>query len=200
MDPQVQASFIPKKSLDPAASRGGGYGIFFLIALLIFVSSLVAAGGSFLYKEFLSRTLAAKKADLSKSQGAYEPNTIQNLARMDLRIAQSKVVMGKHISSTAFFDFLSTQTLERVSFGDFSLKLEPDGSGKIEMTGSADNFSTMALQSDQFGGCRLLRDVVFSGISVGDGGRVSFSVKASVDPGLLLYSNKLKPESAPQCL
>ena len=45
MDPQVQASFIPQKSLEMTSTRGGGFGgLLFLISLLIFIASLVAAG------------------------------------------------------------------------------------------------------------------------------------------------------------
>jgi hypothetical protein len=54
----------------------------------------------------------------------------------------------------------------------------------------------VALQSDQFGASKVLRDVIFSGITVNDAGRVSFTVNASVDSQLLLYSNNLRQQAA----
>ncbi|MDO8548469.1 MAG: hypothetical protein Q7R71_02240 [bacterium] len=198
MDPQVQASFIPKKSLDMSVSRGSGVGLFFLIALLIFVTSVVAAGGAFLYQQYLNKTLADKKVSLDRAQGAYEPGTIQDLSRMDQRITQAKSLLGKHIAPSALFAFLSNQTLEKVSFSTFSFALQNDGSAKIALSGKADSFSTVALQSDQFGGSKVLKDVIFSGITIGQGGEVDFSVSAAVDPSLILYATALQSASTAQ--
>lgn len=196
MDPQVQASFIPKRSLDTGASRGGGVGLFFLLAVLIFVASLVAAGGAFTYQQYLNKTLADKKVSLDRAQGAYEPGTIQDLARMDQRITQVKTLFGKHTAASAVFAFLSTQTLEKVSFSSFSYALQGDGSAKIDLAGTADSFSTVALQSDQFGGSKVLKDVVFSGITVAGKGAVSFSVSATVSASLILYATSLQSASS----
>ncbi len=191
MDPQVQASFIPKRSLE-SGSRGAGAGLFFLLALVIFAVSIISAGGAFLYQQFLNKSLADKKVSLDRAQGAYEPGTIQDLVRMDARINQAKVLFSKHIAASGIFSYLSTQTLESVSFTSFDFKLSPDGSAKISMAGTANSFSTVALQSDQLGSSKVLRDVVFSNITVGSGGDVDFSVSASVDPSLISYTSTLQ--------
>lgn len=197
MDPQVQASFIPKKSLDTSARRGAGVGLLFLLSLLIFIASVVAAGSSFLYQQYLNKTLADKKVSLDRAQGAYEPGTIQDLSRMDQRITQAKTLLSKHIAPSAIFAFLSTQTLEKVSFSSFSFTLGSDGSSKLSLAGTADSFSTVALQSDQFGSSKVLKDVVFSGITVDATGGVSFSVSATADPSLISYAATLQQASAP---
>jgi hypothetical protein len=191
MDPQVQASFIPKRSLDTSA-RGSGTGLFLLIAILLFVASLAAAGGAFLFGQYLNKSLADKKKSLALAQGAYEPGTIQDLARMDQRITQAQSLLDKHVAPSAIFTFLSQQTLEKVSFSSFDYALQSDGSAKITLSGTADSFSTVALQSDQFGASKALRDVVFSGITVGAGGSVTFSVSATVDASLILYKSTLQ--------
>lgn len=196
MDPQVQASFIPKKSLDANASRGAGVGLLFLLALLVFIASVVAAGGSFLYQQYLSKTLSDKKASLNLAQGAYEPGTIQDLARMDQRITAAKTLLSKHVAPSAIFAFLGAQTLEKVYFSSFSFTLGGDGSAKITLSGTADSFSTVALQSDQFGSNKVLKDVIFSGIAVDAKGSVSFSVSATVDPSVISYAVTLQQTSA----
>ena len=196
MDPQVQASFIPKKSLDTASSRGGGFGLLSLIALLIFIASIVATVSSFLYQQYLNKTLADEKVSLDRSQGAYEPGTIQDLARMDQRINQAEALLNKHVAPSAIFALLATQTLEKVAFNTFTYSLQSDGKAKITLGGHADSFSTVALQSDQFGSNKVLKDVVFSGISVDPSGAVSFSVGATVDPSYILYSTTLQSAAA----
>jgi len=58
------------------------------------------------------------------------------------------------------------------------------------MSGVADSFSTLALQSDQFSQAQVLRDVIFSGITTDATGRVVFSVSANVHPSLLSYAKQ----------
>ena len=190
MDPQVQASFIPKKSLE--VSRGAGssrFGLFFLVGLLIFIASLIAAGSAFLYQQYLQTALSSKSKSLALSEGAYDPSVINDLMRLDTRINQSRLLLSKHAAPSALFDFLSAQTLQNVSFKDFSYVLNSDGSATIGMTGNADSFATVALQSDQFGASKSLKNVVFSNIAVGDKGGINFAVSATVIPDLLLYKN-----------
>jgi hypothetical protein len=191
MDPQVQPSFIPKAALN-AQARGGGMGLLFLIALLIFVASIVAAGGAFGYTRILEGTIANKDASLRKAEGAFDANAIQDLLRLDMRLTQARQLLSTHVAPSAILSFLSTITLQRVQYTSFDYQLQADGSANVTLNGIADSFSSVALQSDQFGASKVLRDVIFSGISVGDSGKVNFSVTSSVEPSLILYSRNLQ--------
>ena len=198
MDPQVQASFIPKRSLDiGATNRGGGFGgLIVLIALLFFIASLVAAGAAFAYQQYLQSAITSKAKSLTLAEGAYDPGSIQDLVRLDDRLTQAKILLDKHVAATGIFAFLSTQTLANVSFGSFDYSLGDNGSAKISMAGSADSFSTVALQSDQFDGNKLLKDVAFSGITADAQGHVSFTVSATVDPSVISYAATLGQSAA----
>lgn len=172
-------------------------GLLFLLAILVFVMSLVAAGGVFAYERVLNGKIAEKDGQLRLAEGAFNAGTIQDLLRMDNRLTQARTLLQKHVSPSAIFYFLSTITLERVQFAGLDFTLQPDGSASISMTGTADSFSSVALQSDQFGASKVLRDVIFSGINVVDSGKVNFSVNASVDPQLISYSRNLQ-QAQPQ--
>jgi hypothetical protein len=192
MDPQVQSSFIPKQSLDISATRSGSsFGLVFLIALLVFIASIIAAGGSFAYTQYLNSQISSKSQSLALAEGAFDPGTIQDLVRLDSRLNQSKALLASHVAVLGVFTLLSQQTLANVSFGNFGYDLNPDGTAKITMTGTADSFSTVALQSDQFGGSKLLKDVVFSGITVNTNGSVGFAVTATIDQSVLSYDSSL---------
>jgi hypothetical protein len=192
MDPTVGASFIPKKPLAEArGSSGGGFGLLTLLALLIFIASIVAAGAAFAYARYLNISLASKKDSLAKYQQAYDLPTIQALVRFDSRINQARSVLASHVAPSVIFYFLAQQTLEKVQFTNFDYTLNSDGTVKISLAGVANSFSTVALQSDQFGANKMLHDVVFSGITLQDGGEVGFSVSATVDRALILYSSSL---------
>jgi len=190
MDPLVGASFIPKKPLTSDTGRGGGSGLFLFITLFIFVASLFAAVGAFGYTQFLKSSIVSKSESLKKAEGAFEPGTIQDLVRLDARLVQAQNLLGKHVAPSGLFDLLSAVTLERVQFTTFGYVLNPDGSGAVVLSGVADSFSTVALQSDQFGANKLFKDVVFSGITIEEG-RVTFTVNAVADIPVMLYGKQL---------
>jgi hypothetical protein len=203
MDPQVSTSFIPKEALTAQKRRQGGMGLVGLIALFIFILSIVAAGAAFGYKQLLAQQIAGKQNELKVQQGAFDPATIQDLLRLDSRIEQAKVLLQKHVAPSAIFDFLSQNTLVNVQFTSFDYSLNADGSATVQLDGLADSFSTVALQSDELGKQKALKDVIFSGITIDTTGHVSFVVHATVDPSLISYSNFLAaspatPVAAPQ--
>ncbi len=193
MDPQVPTSFIPKKPLVGETRAGGGGGLITLIAILIFVGSVLAAGAAFGYGKYLDTALAAKDASLKKAEGAFNTASIIDLSRLDIRLGQAHDLLESHIAPSGVFTFLSATTLERVQFTSLSLDIDADGSAKILLNGVADSFSSLALQSDQFSAAKVLRDVVFSGITTDPSGRVQFSVSASVDPSILSYAKQNNP-------
>jgi hypothetical protein len=189
MDPQVPTSFIPKKPL-VGESRAAGAGLLMLVAVLMFVASLAAAGGVFAYGKLLDKSIADKDASLKKAEGAFDTASIVDLSRLDIRLTQAKKLLNSHVAPSGVFTFLSATTLERVQFTSLTLDVNDDGSAKIMLAGVADSFSSLALQSDQFSAAKVLRDVVFSGISSDPSGGVKFSLSANVDPSLLSYAKQ----------
>jgi len=197
MDPQVSGSFIPKAPL-VAVRRpvGAGVGLFFLAAALLLVLSVIGAAAVFAYQNILNARLASQDRSLKLAEGAFEPDVIEQLSRLDSRINNVETLLGKHVAPSAIFDYLSTITLVRVQFTAFTYQLNTDGSAALSLSGVGDSFSTVALQSDQFGASRLLKDVVFSDVAIGSGGKVNFSVKATLDPSLYIFSREQNATAA----
>ncbi|MBY0294327.1 hypothetical protein K2Q08_03280 [Patescibacteria group bacterium] len=187
-------SFIPKKPLDSSTTyhESGSFGFLFFISLFIFIASVVAAGGVFGYETFLRNSIASKQDSLQKEQAAFDPEQINQLVRLDSRINNAKTLLANHVAPSAIFAFLSQQTLQSVQFSNFQYSLNADGSASIALSGVADSFATVALQSDQFNAAsQVLRDVVFSGVDNSGQGRVNFSVAANIDASLINYSKNL---------
>lgn len=199
MDPQVSASFIPKKPLVSDVRRpSAGSSIFFLIGLLIFTGAVVLAGGMFLYEQYLKAAIQTKKDLLAQHQKAYDPLVINELIELDSRLKNSKLLMQKHIAPSAIFSFLERSTLSSVRFTAFDYSQAPNGTVTIALSGEAPDFAAVALQSDAFGQSRVLKDVIFSNINLGERGRVVFTVNASVDPAFIVYANMLAAVNASQ--
>lgn len=193
MDPQVRTSFIPKKPIDTAVRprSGGGLGIFFFLSVILFLGSALLAGGAFLYEKQLASSIVKKSDQLATARAQFEPATIQNLIRLDDRLVYSKQVLSAHVAPSAIFSLLAASTLSTVSFTQFSYARTPDGSATLALSGITKAFSEVALQSDEFGKLRQLKDTIFSNFNVGEDGSVVFSVKANIDPEFLLYKTLL---------
>jgi len=193
MDPSVSTSFIPKKPLVGDSGHGAMGGLLTFVTVLLFIASLLAAGGAFGYSKYLDSALADKDASLKKAEGAFDTRSIQDLQRLDSRLTEAQTLLQGHIAPSGIFTFLSATTLEQVQFTSLALSLEANGSATLIMDGVATSFSTLALQSDQFSAAKVLRDVIFSGITNDASGRVVFSVSANVDPSLLSYAKNITP-------
>ena len=192
MDPQGQASFIPKKSFDTVAPRGGAFGgLLLLIATFLFLASAVAAGGVFAYQRYLTDLIAKQSDSLQKAEAAFDPAAIQELSRMDSRINNASALLQHHVASSAIFSFLAGQTLPGVQFTSFEYVLQPDGSAKVSLNGAADSFASIALQSDQLNANKLLKNVVFSNIQVGQKGGVTFTTSMLLGAATINYGNNL---------
>ncbi len=197
MDPQPGASFIPKKPLIAGVERRGGAlgSVFLLLALVIFIGSLLLAGAVFAYKQYLSGVIQSSSDSLTRAQAAYDPSVLQSLVRLDARIKQAQVILQNHVAPSSLFSFLESTTLENVRFTSFDYVAGGNGA-TLTLSGEAPDFATVALQSDAFGGSRVLKDILFSDINVNDFGRIRFSVKAAVDPSFILYANYLQALAA----
>ncbi len=172
-------------------------GLVLLLSIVLFILSLVGAAGVFAYQGILSSGLVKQDQQLTLAEGAFEPDVINDLSRLDSRLSKTKALLGDHLAPSGIFDFLSTVTLTKVQFTKFSYHLGAGRTASISLSGSADSFSTVALQSDQFGSARLLKNVVFSGVSVGQGDRVSFDVSAELDQSLFKYAKQSQDAVVP---
>lgn len=195
MDPLVRTSFIPKKPVVQATSavHSGGVGIFFFIALVIFLGSVLLGAGAFGYEQYLQKSIKSKSDSLTKARAAFEPATIQDLMRLDKRLSEASQILDEHIAPSAIFTLLSDNTLATVAFDKFDLTVGPNVKGVMQLHGKTATFSDVALQSDAFSKERAFKDVLFAGFTVAKDGGVEFTVSASVDPEVINYrSNLLK--------
>ena len=199
MDNPAQPSFIPRKPMTPAGVHGGGSWLgvlLFLVASLVLIASIVAAGGAFLYERFVKNSIATKSETLRQTEAAFDPATIQELVHLDSQINNAQALLQKHTTALGVFNFLSQDTLQTVQFSSLGYDLSEAGVAQISLMGMADSFATVALQSDRFGSNKLLKEVAFSGISINPDGHIVFTVKATIDPNLINYAKNLTAQAA----
>ncbi len=96
METKFQTSFIPKKSIPSSVGSSMGVpmpphkkhtsSLFMSIAVMVFVLSLLALGGSYLYKSFLLNQRVAFEKDLKTKEKQFNINLIEDLKRQNIKL------------------------------------------------------------------------------------------------------------------
>lgn len=193
METKFQTSFIPKAPLSNGEGNAPKKSInfFVFISILIFILSLLAALGTYLYLGYLKKSEETIKINLDKNIKAFEPQTIETYVRLSSRLVAAHNILSKHVAISNVFDYLADTTLKTVRFTDFKYELGVDGAVSLSMNGQARNYNAVAYQSEVFGQKRDLRNLIFSNLDLDEKGNVIFKLASNLDPGFTYYSNTL---------
>lgn len=190
MPEEPTTEFIPKRPLaeerpEMPKKRGG---LLRLLAFVIFVASILAAGGVFLFRSSLESQVEQKSSQIQIARGEFEPELLEEMAELDRRIITTGEVLSNHITISPLFETLEAITLPTVRYSEFTYTLAEDGSVQIEMAGEAEGFTDIALQSGLFDDNKYIKNQLFSNLDLDEEtGNVVFDLSFSVDRNLLLY-------------
>ncbi|MEO8637665.1 MAG: hypothetical protein ABI430_02055 [Candidatus Taylorbacteria bacterium] len=189
MEPRGQASFIPKKPVvdSGGGSRGSSVGLFSLISIILFVIVFLGSIGIFGYNYYLKNNIKVMDEKLAVEQKNIQSALIADLARDDKRIQIAEKILGSHTGISSLFQALQSLTLQTVQFKTFQFGDEKLGSFDVSMEGIGRGFNAVTLQSDIFRKQKAFKNPSFYDLALDENRNVSFKVKMSVDPSLLLY-------------
>jgi hypothetical protein len=196
VEQKFKTSFIPKKQAQPSHKIGrvvkSGASLMTVIATVIFIISLIAAGVVFAYKYTLKGKVESQKQDLIKAKQGIDPVFIANATRLNDRIKSVQSLIDKHVAPSQLFTLLENETLKTVRFNSLQYFQDDDGNLGLEISGEAKSYQSIVLQSDRYGFTGKIRDVLFSGLQpIVEENIISFDFEGLVEPAAVLYSNLL---------
>lgn len=193
MEPKFQSSFIPRGPAASNLSSGGApivrrtqRDIFSLLATTIFTISLLFGIGVFGYKFFLNYRIKAMGAELEAARAALDPDTVNELIRLNARLVSTKELLESHRIISPVFDFLEASTPANVRYTDFNFNMTSRGL-ELTLRGEARGYSTLAAASDLFNRSPYFSNPVFGDLSLDERGSVIFALTTDVEPSLLSY-------------
>jgi len=188
MDPRFQSSFIPKKpiAMTSRPSRGP-INILQLIAIVVFVISLVAAGAAFFYQSYLTQQIAADQKSLLLAKSQFDISTINKIIRDDSRLTNAYNLLKLHPALSSIFSALGQNTIQTVRFKSFTYNVDVKNTLTITMGGEAKSFADVAIQSQVFNNTKYFQNLVVSNLSVEPTGLVSFSIAMTVASSLTAF-------------
>lgn len=200
MDKEFQTSFIPKKTIlekEPMHHSSLG-GIMNVVALVVFIASILSAGAAYFYRSSLQDRVAQYKVSLERAKAEFEPSLITELQVLDKRMAAATDILQNHIAVSPIFVLLGDITLPTVRYSDFSYEFNPENPNlvDIKMNGEAKGYNYIALQADLFGDNKFIKNPIFSDFTLDQAGNVDFNLTFSVDKSLVLYESFLEREQS----
>ena len=192
MDSKIRSSFIPKKSIVTKSStlkQYRSFNILTFVATAVFVVSLLASGGVFIYERLIKNSIDQKGIELENARQTIDTGLINEFKALDKKLRTAEGLLGRHTAMTLFFDFLESSTLQNVQYNEFGYIFDADGTIIINMEGIARSFNSLTLQSDIFRDSNIILNPVFSNLNLDESGNVQFNVSARIDPSFVLYRN-----------
>ena len=183
-------------------SHSGGTSVFMFISVLIFILSIVAAAGTFVWKDIQIKSQAENILKLKKAEARFDSALIEKLKKANTKIDLANKLFKKHIDVVEMFSIINALTADGITFNSFDFTA-PDTEGgdlKITMKGVGNSFSSIAWQSDVFGKSssfgknRVLKNPILSDLALDAKGNVAFSFTASINSADVLYEKVLNAE------
>lgn len=187
-------SFIPKKDTSLVEDKkkfSKTIDIYLLVSSIIFFATIISSLGVFLYKGYLNSQIEDSIIILERERGSLDTDSIKILSKLDKRIKVSEKLLDSHVDMIGFFEILESSTLESIQFTSLDLSLEDD-MVDISMSGIADSYASIALQSDAFSKNSSFHNPIFSDLVITRTGDIDFSFSAQLDKSFVLYKNRLE--------
>lgn len=191
MESNIRSSFIPQSPVAAPArgSKGpgsGGFDMFMLLGLILFIASGVLAVGVFLYVQYLETNAASKLDQLNRAKAAFEPALINELTRLDDRMRAADEVLSIHVAPSALFNVLQQLTLQTVAFSTLDFSAQNSSDMTLTMQGVAQSMNSIALEADLLSKSGIITSPIFSNMNRTPQG-VRFDFTSGINPEGLRY-------------
>jgi hypothetical protein len=184
------ASFIPKQG--PAKhSRyvaSQQLHIVTIISYVLFIATLVSAGGLFFYTKYLNTKLNKEVEVLNNDIAGFSDSDMNDVREFNVRLGQATNRLNKSVSLKAVFDALEAATAQSVQIGEFDLSRNGDDDYDIKARLITDSFDSSLFQRGLFEGSKVAKTVSVTDVTIGTGTNKTSGVSFVAHIGVPLSS------------
>lgn len=207
MEPVMPTSFIPKRpvSTEPvqAPRPNRAVGVLSLLAVVIVLATAVSYVGVYVYEKQLLAQKEKTKKLIDEARQGIGTDFLSEMKTLSDRIEGVKAAIKRHIVVTPIFAALEQTTLRSVQYKSFAYEFTTDNvtmqpAVRVTLTGVAKSYATIALQSDSFTRNGLIKNPIFSNLTIDDKtSAVNFKLVFTVNPSALSYETFIANLSRP---
>lgn len=183
-----QSSFIPKDPISPEVFKKKKTGLLGILAVSIFISSVIVAVGAVFYKDIVRKDIISLQTELALAEENIDRESVQRMIDFSQKLNIVKSIVARHQAVSGFLESLASSTASAVSFTDFSYSALTPNSLVVSMKGVTNSYSAVAFQEGIFKNNKDWKSVSFSNLALGEKGAVTFDVSVLINPQVVAYT------------
>ncbi len=165
--------------------------LFTVISSVVFIATLLASGGAFAYKKYLTDQVNKASSELGSATEAFAPDKIQELVDASSRLATTKHLLVNHVTVSEVFSLLQSLTVSKVRFTSFEFSIK-ENHMSVAMDGESQTYNALANQSDAFSQNSFIIAPLFSDVNLTTQGNIGFKFVATLNPDLVSYKKAIE--------
>jgi len=179
----IKSSFIPKKEIQKVKRKaifGAGVNIFFLVSLIVFLSSVVVAVGVFLWEKNLLNSIDEEKKVFKALEETNTIHTFSKIFDLNKKLKVSNELLNNHQYLIPIFNYLELKTIPTVYYTNMDLSVDGD-IVDVTLQGVTLTPADLVKQKEEYlsGGPRF-EDFMFLNINRDDKNRVTFDLNFKI--------------------
>jgi len=197
MDNRLQATFMPRQSAvsgEAYVRPKGPPNFLMIIGVVIFILTSATIGALFFYKGYVEASNETKKTEVREAIENFEPELTKELTTLKARVDAGKYLVNNHSAVSVLFALLGLNTAQTIRFQSMDVSISQDKKITLSLQGESRSYNAIAFQSDIFSKVEYIKNPIFSNLSLGEDGVITFNVSAEIDPSAISYK-KLFPGS-----
>jgi len=157
-------SFIPKRGAAKRKQVGGSRQIYIFsyISYILMFATLLAAGGVYLYGQYINSQLDAEIATLNSEIGSFSQADMERVTQFNLRLVQAQDRLDNSVSVASVFQALQAATIDTVQIESLEMKREGDDMFVLNAIVQTDTFDSTIFQRGVYLRNGTIQDVLIS--------------------------------------
>lgn len=188
LPPTIPTSFVPHSNVAPRKFSSDFTGAFGFFAYAVLGIVFLMALGVFFYGRILVADEASKYKKLTVAEAEIDAKTVESFVRLRNLLSSGETLLEGHVAFSGFFSSLEKILPATVRFTALHISIGKNGMSKVEGEGVAKSFNALASASTAFAGDGRIKDAIFSKINIKKDNSVSFSLFATLDREIIVFS------------
>lgn len=168
--PSNNSSFIPKRN--PVKQKRGQPSrriyIFTIISYVALFATLLAAGGTFFYEQYIENQLNREIEALNTEISSFSEANMQKVLEFDRRVSQATDRLDNSVSVASLLEALESATIDTVQLQSLTLSRVADESFDLSARVITDSFDSTIFQRGVFERNQVITAVEIGNVSTGD--------------------------------
>lgn len=173
------------------------HGLFFGVAVFIFIVSIISSAGLFIYKKIVLSEVGNLGSQLASAEASLDRKSINQILLFESKLKSIKEITNNHVAISEYFKMLERNTVKELQFTSLRYNAPPGSNISINMNGKAKSYATVALEENVFKKDPNTLSINFNNLKLNKkDGTVSFTMSGEFKNDLI----KFKPPSEAEAI